>query len=325
MASSLPDPLLTSAVVQISGPLIIGNILDSVLLGILSVQVYLYYQAFPDDRAFTKILVYSVYTIELVTTILLVDNAFAIFGYGFAQLSTLTKTYFAWLTVPTMSGIVACITQCFYAYRIHVLSGGNRVIPGLIVAISMASSTGAFVAAAFIRTANDLTSLQTRRISLAIAVWCSTSALCDVLIAICMTYYLTRFKNITGIRQTQTIVAKLTRLIIETGTLTALVAILILVLFLTFRQRMYYVPPADILQKLYANTILVVLNSRMRIVGGRGLAMENGTEIVLMSAIQFTPDARACANTEGASQAAVDDVSGLTQNVVEIKAETSLE
>ncbi|KAJ7122070.1 hypothetical protein C8R44DRAFT_785593 [Mycena epipterygia] len=253
-------------IVDLSGPLIIALLLHWGLFGTLSVQIYLYYQAFPKDRPFTKCLVYTVYAIEFVQTILLTYDIFMSFGYRYGDFSALTKIYFDWLTVPVMSGLVAFIGQSFYAFRVSVLSK-SRIIPWLIVVISLTSSVGAFITGAFAFEAGNLVVLNNRRTSVAVGVWGGASALSDVIIAVCMTYYLS--KHDTGFRQTQILVSKLIRIIIETGSLTAVVAVVGLALFYAFPGRVYYTAVAAIVPKLYANSILVVLNARFYIVGGR--------------------------------------------------------
>ncbi|KAK0459320.1 uncharacterized protein EV420DRAFT_315111 [Desarmillaria tabescens] len=82
-----------------------------------------------------------------------------------------------------------------------------------------------------------------------------------------MTYYLMRCD--TGFRQTQILVTKLIRLIIETGFVTAVVALLNLILFFVFPHESFYTTPALLMPNLYANTVYMVLNSRIRIMGGR--------------------------------------------------------
>ncbi len=67
----------------------------------------LYYLAFPNDRRFTKYLVYGIYVIEFVQTMLVAHDMFAMFGYGFGDIDALTKTNFNWLTVPIMSAVGA--------------------------------------------------------------------------------------------------------------------------------------------------------------------------------------------------------------------------
>ncbi|KAK0430063.1 hypothetical protein EV421DRAFT_353324 [Armillaria borealis] len=82
-----------------------------------------------------------------------------------------------------------------------------------------------------------------------------------------MTYYLMRSN--ASFRQTRMLVTKLIRLTIETGSVTAVVALVAGILFFVFPHKTFYSAPVVIIPKLYANTILVVLNLRFRIVGGR--------------------------------------------------------
>ncbi|KAJ7136610.1 hypothetical protein C8R44DRAFT_550873, partial [Mycena epipterygia] len=103
------------------------------LFGALSVQLYLYYEAFPNDKWSTKSVVYSVYAIELVEMILATSDCFARFGYGFGDISAITDTRLAWLDTPIMSGIVSFIGQSFYAYRLYVLSKSSFVSVLIVV------------------------------------------------------------------------------------------------------------------------------------------------------------------------------------------------
>lgn len=57
-------------------------------------------------------------------------------------------------------------------------------------------------------------------------------------------------------------VMKLVRLVIESGTLTATVAVVGVVLFAALPGTVYYEFPALILAKLYANTLVTSLNNR---------------------------------------------------------------
>ncbi|KAK0486450.1 hypothetical protein IW261DRAFT_1559858 [Armillaria novae-zelandiae] len=250
----------------LSGPLIVASLLHWGLFGTLSVQLYLYYLAFPKDRRFTKYLVYGIYVVEFVQTILVSHDVFATFGYGFGDIKALTEVHFNWLIVPVMSAVAAFVGQGFYAYRIFVLSR-SRTVPAFITCVSLASSVAAIITGVYSFEANDITKLNNRKTSIAVGIWCAGSALCDVIIAICMTYYLTR-RN-TSFRQTQILVTKLVRLTIETGSVTAIVALLSLILFFVFPGRTFYSTPVFIMPKLYANTVYMVLNSRIRIMGGR--------------------------------------------------------
>ncbi|KAJ6600223.1 hypothetical protein B0H10DRAFT_1887804 [Mycena sp. CBHHK59/15] len=135
-------------IVELSGALMLTFLADWGLFGALTVQLYLYYQAFPNDRWFTKCLVYTVYSIQVVQIVMTTIDAFRIFGYGFRDVSALTKVNFSWFSVPVIIGLVSFIVQSFYAFRIYVLSR-SRIIPVLIVGASLAISVNAFITGRF--------------------------------------------------------------------------------------------------------------------------------------------------------------------------------
>ncbi|KAK0459351.1 uncharacterized protein EV420DRAFT_1642316 [Desarmillaria tabescens] len=251
---------------KLSGPAIVAYLLHWGLFGTLTVQLYLYYLAFPNDRRFTKYLVYGIYVIEFAQTILVTYDAFAGFGYGFGDIEALTRMYFNWLIVPIMGAVVASIVQCFYAYRIFILSK-SQIVTILVTCLSLTSAVAAIITGTYCFEAGDVTKLNNRRTSIAVGIFYGASALCDILIAICMTYYLMRCD--TGFRRTRMLLTKLIRLIIETGTVTAGVAVLDLILFFSFPHETFYGTTALVMPKLYANTFYMVLNSRIRILGGR--------------------------------------------------------
>ncbi|PBL04271.1 hypothetical protein ARMGADRAFT_1070746 [Armillaria gallica] len=253
---------------RLSGPLVVAYLLNWGLFGSLSVQLYLYYLAFPNDRKFIKYLVYGIYIIEFVQTMLITHDAFAALGYGFGDVEALTRMHFNWLTVPIMSAIVACVGQVFYAYRIFILSK-SQIVPLFVICVSLTGSVAAIITGAYCFPADNITELNNRRMSIAIGIWCGASALCDIIIAICMTYYLIR--STTSFRCTRILVSKLIRLTIETGTVTVVVVLLGLVLFFAFPHQNLYGKISFIIPKLYSNAILMVLNSRIRIVGGRDI------------------------------------------------------
>ncbi|KAK0486439.1 hypothetical protein IW261DRAFT_1308144, partial [Armillaria novae-zelandiae] len=245
---------------------IVGYLLNWGLFGTLSIQLYLYYLAFPKDRGFVKSLVYGIYILELVQTILVAHDAFTVFGYGFGDLEALTEINLNWLIVPVVTAIVAFVGQCFYAYRIFILSR-SRIIPAFIICVSLTGSVIALIASIYIFQADDLTKLNNLRITIFMGISCGGSVLCDIIIAICMTYYLMRSR--TGFRSTQILVTRIIRLTIETGSVTAVVVLATCILFIAFPHQAFYATPSLIESKLYANTIYMVLNSRIRIMGGR--------------------------------------------------------
>ncbi|KAK0241057.1 hypothetical protein EDD85DRAFT_763357, partial [Armillaria nabsnona] len=253
------------------------------LFGALTVQLYLYYLAFPMDRKFTKCLVYGIYLVEFVQTMIFTHDAFATFGYGFGDLKALTGMYSNWLTIPILSSVSACVGQGFYAYRIFILSR-SPIVPIFVICVSLTSFVAGIITGVWCFPADDVTELVSSRMSIAVGILCGASALCDIIIAIYMTYYLMRGK--TGFRQTQILVTKLIRLTIETGSVTAVGTLLIFILFFAFPHQTFYEAPAIITAELYANTVLMVLNSRIRIIGGRDIYTSDADMIITTNMIR---------------------------------------
>ncbi|KAH8822476.1 hypothetical protein DL96DRAFT_1684192 [Flagelloscypha sp. PMI_526] len=87
--------------------------------------------------------------------------------------------------------------------------------------------------------------------------WCVSTAVTDVVIAILMTYHLLKIK--TGIQQTDRLLTRIITLTIETGTLTAVLAIIIV--FLSFAVRApWFFNFTDIIGKIYANNLLKIFS-----------------------------------------------------------------
>lgn len=61
--------------------------------------------AFPNDPLQRKVLVYGVYTAELVQVILLSKMAFTEFAAGFGTFDALNDIGLLWFAVPTLSAI----------------------------------------------------------------------------------------------------------------------------------------------------------------------------------------------------------------------------
>ncbi|KAF9003214.1 hypothetical protein BDQ17DRAFT_1355746 [Cyathus striatus] len=259
--SNIPDN-----VVFTSGPLLLGYLLSWGLYGILCVQVYVYYLAFPNDRLYAKILVYLIFILESVQSILVAHDAFEAYAKGFGSFEALTDEYFSWLTMPIIGGVAALFVQLFYAYRISVL--GKSKIPAILIVVMATIQGGSAITAGILAAkAKNLTKLTTLDVRIVQGVWAGVSAGCDVFIAICMSYQLSKREAVFP--STQAFLARILRLIIGTGSLTAVVAVLNLTLFNVFEYGTAFLAPGALLGKLYSNSMMVILNSRLDIVGGR--------------------------------------------------------
>ncbi|KAK0496196.1 hypothetical protein EDD18DRAFT_233894 [Armillaria luteobubalina] len=197
--------------------------------------------------------------IEVVQTALITYELFRSFATNFEDVAAFSDPQVSWFTVPIFSGIVTSIVQIYFAHRISVLSGSRTI--GLIVLATTQGSLS-IVAGAQARTVGDVSHLQ-EKTDIGTTMWQAGSTLCDVMIAISMTYFLSRFG--TKYKETRVIISRFIRLVIETGSMTATVAVTDLILYLVFPHSNFHIAPALVLAKPYSNTLLVMLNSRMHV------------------------------------------------------------
>ena len=89
-------------------------------------------------------------------------------------------------------------------------------------------------------------------------VWAGGTALCHIIITCSIFHYLWQVKKTSNARRTSTLVTRLIKLTIETGSLCAAVNVLSLFLFICSRTTLLYVVPLALTSKLYSNCLLAV-------------------------------------------------------------------
>ncbi|KAI1798468.1 hypothetical protein LXA43DRAFT_32739 [Ganoderma leucocontextum] len=249
----------TISLVDLAGPQVLGEYLNWGLMGALTVQVYLYHILFPEDARTTRAFVYIIFAIEWLQTILITDDAFDKYALHYGDVNNLVKLRLAWFSVPVLGGIVSAAVQLYYARRIWLLSKSD-ILAGIIAILSLTQGAAGVASGILVKNQSASQAASQDKSLPAISVWLGGSTLVDIMIAVSMTFLLLRTRS--GLKHSDTMVMKLVRLIIESGTLTATVAVVAVVLFAALPGTVYYEFPALILAKLYANTMVTSLNNR---------------------------------------------------------------
>ncbi|PCH35666.1 hypothetical protein WOLCODRAFT_80737, partial [Wolfiporia cocos MD-104 SS10] len=112
----------------------LGVCFNWALHGILNLQVYLYYDRYPEDGLVFKGLVCGILIIEWVQTGLLTAAGMVVYVYEYGNLLALIEFHNAWFSVDVMCGIISATVQSFFAWRIYKLSG-SRMISGLLAVV----------------------------------------------------------------------------------------------------------------------------------------------------------------------------------------------
>ncbi|KAJ7271652.1 hypothetical protein C8J57DRAFT_1319460 [Mycena rebaudengoi] len=194
-------------------------------------QVYIYHLNFPMDSRALKAMVYIVYVLDWAQTCAATYDAFQWFVYGWGDIPTLYGVFTDFLNVPILSSIIGSIVQIYFGWRIWTIA--HSWITFAVVGLLSFLQLGACGAVAYylLRDASEVS----RSPGLVRAV---------------------------GLVRSRGQALSLIRLTIETGTVTAIAAIIDLVFFLKAHNALHQVTGV-ILCKLYSDTLLVLFNNRL--------------------------------------------------------------
>ncbi|KIL71241.1 hypothetical protein M378DRAFT_6057 [Amanita muscaria Koide BX008] len=251
------------------GSILAGNLINLLLHGVLTVQLYLYYLAFQNDSTWTKAAVYTVYILETIQAvglgiiqilIIVGGNPLpARFGLGVYW----TSHEYIWaiqaLLITVIGGLVPFIAQCIYAHRIRIITQG-KAVPNLIISLSTLQLFAAILTVTMSAQISDM---------IVLVLWSVFNVVNDLIIAFVMVRSLSKEKLLSN--YTRSKVIRLVRLIIATGSLTVAVNILALVSLAIDASIFGWIGTAAVIfmPKVYANSILVMLNNRMTVRNSR--------------------------------------------------------
>ncbi|KAK1220084.1 hypothetical protein PQX77_017164 [Marasmius sp. AFHP31] len=199
----------------------VGDVVLPCLFAVLSAQIYIYYlTSAAKDRWFIKAVVYGIYAL-LTARVVWSGRE----GYNRFVSQHASQHWQGQFFVPTVGGV---------------------------------GSAAAITAGTFGAKAGSVENLRNSpELPIVTAIWCRTSALCDILIAAYMTYL-----------DTKRVIVRIVRLTIETNALTAAITVITAALLLGTKDQGYYIIFFLILPSIYGNTLLAMMNSRIRLSHG---------------------------------------------------------
>ncbi|KAK6977605.1 hypothetical protein R3P38DRAFT_518909 [Favolaschia claudopus] len=265
-----------SGVELLFGPLLLGLILSTGAYGVMCVQMLLYYQSFKRDARWIRYFILYLLFAETVNLLFEIGIVYEplIVRYGQCQICVFPPTFphdhpgsqraliVSPLLIPGDAiSIVAVSTpvQIFTAWRISVITN-SIIFPLIITVLSVVSFGGGLFVSIFAAIRNEFREFQS--FAPTVILWLVTSAVCDFLITIILTYSLTTRK--TGFTAVDGQINRIIRLTVQTGAITAAAALADVILFLAFPGSTLNFIPDFPLSKLYTISLLSTLNARTR-------------------------------------------------------------
>ncbi|KAF9468010.1 hypothetical protein BDZ94DRAFT_1232523 [Collybia nuda] len=211
---------------------------------------------------------------ELFQTATLTILMWDVFVAGYGDVTVFDRTGWSSWVAPALSGVVSMVVQLFFAWRIWSV---KRTPIAATVAISIGLGS-AGIAITVLYTFDPLPA-HLYRLNTAVQVWLIGSCVCDVLIAVAMVILLIQARKHSAFRKTETLLNRLIANSIESGTITAVLAILELAFYTAFPQNFLHVMMMYVRGRVYANVLLAALNGRKRIVQARASDSELGATL----------------------------------------------
>ncbi|KAF9554459.1 hypothetical protein CPC08DRAFT_174053 [Agrocybe pediades] len=243
------------------GALLASLFISTYLFGLSSAQAYLYHTNFPKDRLSWKVMVLIVWLCELGHCICISHSFFLIsitrWGYITFTTEALPRS-FAFSIL--LSGVIGTIVQCFFAERIRTLSR-CIVIPATCWALSFARAVFVLMGTyeAFVATSVTLFEKQWRWLVITIL---TLGSAVDFFLAVLLCFYIKQAHTSNDHPGTSLVVNKIFYWTLETGLMTSLAGISIIICLVVFPGNFSWLALYTILVRLFSNSLFASLNGR---------------------------------------------------------------
>ncbi|KAF9510099.1 hypothetical protein BS47DRAFT_99750 [Hydnum rufescens UP504] len=240
-----------------------GVVLTSAIFGVITTQSFAYYRSFPQDPLYIKSVIAFLWLLQGFQLGCLVKALYTYLLWNYGHSEFLALAIWEGSVYQTTTVVAATTVQLFFAYRVHTLSPTRWigfVIQALILihfGFGVASSARAYILGTLFGIAVEEKWL--------IATWLGSEVVTDLALAASMTILLR--KQRTGFKRTDNALNKLVIYTINTGTITSVVAVIVLVTFVVAGFHFIVLSFGIPLGGIYTVTMLANLHSRLTIRG----------------------------------------------------------
>jgi len=249
------------------GALLLGQTFSAVLCGITLVQVIQFHKTSGKDSVRLKILVCCLWILDVIHQAFLIQGTYNLLVQNFGNFGALDHLVWGTEFALFITGINNLLCQLFMCRRVWTLWKSERRLIGPLVAIILLFAVVAFFtnfAYAIIgwRTPGHLVSgFNTRTMQILIYITHTLEIMADVLITGSLVFYLQRGQ--ATFNRTKSLIATITAYIISSCLLTTVVQIMVLVAYAVWPNNFIYYAFYTLLPKVYFNSLLATLNSRV--------------------------------------------------------------
>ncbi|KAJ7100471.1 hypothetical protein C8R44DRAFT_352830 [Mycena epipterygia] len=242
------------------GAILIGGLFASLLGGMVNLQSMLYYRSYKKDPLLVKSLIFCVWLLDNLHTGFIWGSLWhcLIEDYGMPD----RIDFIPWCLTLILTALMTFLVHCFFAHRIFLLSKRNwfMTLPVLALALVRLAASSVSTWAMLHYQVFALFKLHAGWIfTLGLAV----SSANDILITGLLVHLFRSNKSGTG--RLNHVIDKLILYGLETGSLTSIGIFVTMLCWVTMPQVLIFLGLHFVIGKLYANSLLVTLNTRKNI------------------------------------------------------------
>ncbi|KAI0788093.1 hypothetical protein C8Q74DRAFT_1195996 [Fomes fomentarius] len=251
----------------VMGGLLIEVFVACILYGITTLQTFIYFQKYTNDRTFLKSLVATVWVIETAHTVFCIqfiyDYLIKDFGNYF---NFIVINWGVGITVLCSASIALCV-QGYYTWRVWIVSGNSIVWTGIIGTFALARVGFGIASCVLCYLYPSWPILRAREDSLVtVSGGLGSAALVDILVALTLTIYLKRRRSSDSWpKESNSMVNRILLYAVNTGAITCTASILCVILFAVQKNSLTFLGLVEVQAKLYSNSFLGSLNARSHI------------------------------------------------------------
>ncbi|KAH9933207.1 uncharacterized protein BXZ73DRAFT_101169 [Epithele typhae] len=238
------------------GPIFVGVVFNILLYGIMITQTYLYFNTYKKDRIWMKAFVGLLFLCDTLNCAFDISFLYIPLVNNFGDPNALATASWVFATDPVMTAIIGSLVQLFFAWRVKVLTHSTLAVV-VIAACAVCQFLGGLGTSIAVGMIPEF--VQFQKFEVIVIIWLAFSAVADCLITVALVWHLRSHK--TGFATTDDLVNRIIRLTVQTGLITALCALIDLILFLASPTGLHLTFNLP-LSKLYTNSLMSSLNSR---------------------------------------------------------------
>ncbi|KAI0821119.1 hypothetical protein BC629DRAFT_1587432 [Irpex lacteus] len=246
------------------GAAYVGNVVAAVLYGITNLQTYSYFERNRDPISL-KIIIFILWVLDTLHLLLISHTLYFYTVTNFSNIFTAEKVTWSIMTHVAVTGISDFLVRMVFASRVYRFSGYKKWLLATIIVPSFVvfGEHPCFSIAFTIRGWQIGTYDGLFEISWILYTAFGAGVFVDGAIAISLCVLLVQRK--TGIRRTDSMVRSLMLYSINTGALTSICALAVLITYATMPRNFVFIAFYFVLPKLFLNSLLATLNAREKL------------------------------------------------------------